>query len=285
MRIPKKRIHPIRLIRKPHLLPQLPPLHLSHRPQNPFIPPIQKIIINPQRHHDKTQRRKRSNDTNLPTDIPGRLLVHKSLRAEDIPQAERNQCHRIGRHFLRMPRHIRRVPREQQHKRRAERSREERSGEEPGFVHWDAVGIEPDHQPRPQYRRQDADKHHHAPVTPSIRQPPHEQHARRSHNPTRRIQDQCLLRRIPERREQNIRKSVQATVRDGREDRGKADEPDADVAEGFEDLGFFEVGVLGARVVVFDAEEGGDFFGVGEAFGFYRGVREEEGDEEAGYYG
>ena len=57
-----------------------------------------------------------------------------------------------------------------------------------------------------------------------------------------------MLRGVAEGCEENAGEVGEAAVGDGAEEGGEADEPDADVAEGFEHLRFFDAGVLGAAL-------------------------------------
>ena len=79
MCIYKKRIPPIRLIRKRHLLPHLTLLILTHPRQSSLINLVQMIIIQPQPNDNKYQRRQRRNNTDLPRFIPGSFLLLEGL--------------------------------------------------------------------------------------------------------------------------------------------------------------------------------------------------------------
>ena len=168
MRINKKHIPPIRLIRKRHLLPQLPPLPLPHPLQSPPIPPIQRIINQPQAQHNKTQRRQRRHDTDLPTDIPRRLLILESLRAEDIADGKGDDGHRVRGHFLAVARDVGRVPGEEQHEGCAEGAGEETRAEEAGFVRRHAVRVQTDHEAGGEDGGEDGEEHHEGAVVPFV---------------------------------------------------------------------------------------------------------------------
>ena len=122
MRIPKENILLIRQIRKRRPLPPLSNLLLAHPRQHPILLPIQTIIPPPQHQHHKAQHPQRNHNADLPTNIPRRLFTLKRLRAQDVPHRKAHKRQGVGRHLLAVARHVARVPRQQQHKRRAERA-------------------------------------------------------------------------------------------------------------------------------------------------------------------
>lgn len=145
-----------------------------------------------------------------------------------------------------MARDIRCVPCEEEHERCAECSGQERRGEETGFVLRDAVRIEPDHQACAEDGGDNGDKHSQGSIAPFVGKPAHGEDTDGGDGAGGRVEHEGLLGGIAEGGEEDGGEVRETAVGDGGEEGGEADEPDADVAEGFEDLGAFDAGVLGA---------------------------------------
>lgn len=95
------------------------------------------------------------------------------------------------------------VPRKQEHECCAERAGQEGSGEEPGFVLWDSIRIQTNHQPGTEDGGEDGDKHREGSIAPFIREPANGEHADGSDGAGGRGEHEGLLGGVAEGGEEN----------------------------------------------------------------------------------
>ena len=246
MGIYEEGILPIGLIRKSHLLPHLRLLRLRHGGEGLPVLLIQVIVIEAQGDDDEDQSGQGRDDGDLAAEVARGLRGLEGLGAEDVADAEGDEGEGVGGDLLGVPGDVAGVPREEQHEGRAEGSGQEGGGEEAGLVGGDAVGVEADHEGRAEDGGRDADQHDEGAVVPFVREPADGEDANSADEAGGRVEDQGLLGGVAEGGEEDRGEIRETTVGNRAQHGGEADQPNADVAESFEDLLFLDACVLGA---------------------------------------